>query len=28
LLEPTHNDKTLPKFSNYADLWAGQHSNP
>ena len=22
LLEPTRNDKTLPKFSNYADLWA------
>ena len=22
MLEPTHNDKTLPKFSNYADLWA------
>ena len=21
LLEPTRNDKTLPKFSNYADLW-------
>jgi hypothetical protein len=25
LLEPTRNDKTLPKFSNYADLWARQH---
>ena len=24
LLEPTRNDKTLPKFSNYADLWARQ----
>jgi hypothetical protein len=22
LLEPTRNDKTLRKFSNYADLWA------
>ena len=21
-LEPTRDDKTLPKFSNYADLWA------
>ena len=28
LLEPTRNDKTLPKFSNYADLWARQHSFP
>jgi hypothetical protein len=26
LLEPTRNDKTLPKFSNYVDLWARQHS--
>src|SRR5262249_43529456 len=28
LLEPTRNDKTLPKFSNYADLWARQHPFP
>ena len=26
LLEPTRNDKTLPMFSNYADLWARQHT--
>ena len=28
LLEPTRNDKTLPKFSNYANLWARQHPFP
>jgi len=28
LLEPTRNDKTLPKFSNYADLWARRHPTP
>jgi hypothetical protein len=28
LLEPTRNDKTLPKFSNYADLWAHRTCQP
>ena len=28
LLEPTRNDKILPQFSNYADLWARQHPFP
>ena len=28
LLEPTRNDKTLPKFSNYTDLWAHRTCQP